>query len=70
MNKEKKRLLKYKGQTGGCQKCWGGGERSEIGEGDNEYTSSDDHWVMYRIVELLYWTPEITLYVNYTGIKK
>ena len=31
----------------------------------------DEHWVMYGIVESLYSTLEtnITLYVNYTGIK-
>ena len=35
-----------------------------------EYTY-DEHWVMYRIVESLYCTPEtnFTLYVNYIGIK-
>ena len=35
------------------------------------YTYHDEHWVMYRIVESLYCTPEtnITLNVNYTGIE-
>ena len=35
-----------------------------------KYTYHDEHRVMYRIVESLYYTPEtnITLYVNYTGI--
>ena len=44
----------------------------EIGEGDYEYTFHDEHWVMYRIVESLYYTCEtnITLYINYTGIEK
>ena len=35
------------------------------------YTYHDEHWVMYRLVESLYCTPETTiaLYVNNTGIK-
>jgi len=42
----------------------------ETGEGDEEYTYGDEHWVMYRIVPSLDCTPEtnITLYVNSTGI--
>ena len=37
-----------------------------------EYTYHDKHWVKYRIVKSLYCTPEtsMTLYVNYTSIKK
>ena len=39
--------------------------------GVKEYTYRDEHWVMYGIVESLHCTPEtnVTLYVNYTGIK-
>jgi len=39
--------------------------------GIKEGTCRDKHWEMYGNVELLYCTPEtnITLYVNYTGIK-
>ena len=41
------------------------------GMGIKEGTCCDEHWVMYGIVESLYYTPEIniTQYVNYTGIK-
>lgn len=41
-------------------------------EGDYEYTYLDEHWVLHRIVESGYRTPEtnLTLYVNYTRIKK
>lgn len=37
-----------------------------------ERTCHDDHWVMFGSAESLYCTPEtnITLPVNYTGIKK
>ena len=37
-----------------------------------EYTCTDKHWVMYRIVESLYCTPEtnITLYQNKNSINK
>ena len=43
----------------------------EINDGIKEYTYHDEHWVIYRIVESLYCTPEtnMTLYVKYTGIK-
>ena len=36
-----------------------------------KYSCHDDHWVMDGIVGSLYCTPEmnITLYVNYSGIK-
>ena len=39
--------------------------------GMKEGTYHVEHRVMYRVVELLYCTPgsNITLYVNYTGIK-
>ena len=39
-------------------------------DGFEEYTC-DEHWVMYGIVESLYCTAQtnITVYVNYTGIK-
>ena len=42
----------------------------EIGEGNEEYTYHNEHWVMYGTVESLYCTGEtnITLYVNYNGI--
>ena len=48
-----------------------GGGIGEIGDGDKEYTYHDVHWVMYRIAESLYCTPDTntTLYVNNTGIK-
>ena len=49
-----------------------GGE-GEIGEEDQEYTQHHEHWVMYKIDESLYWTPETNItfiYVNYTGILK
>ena len=38
----------------------------EVGEGDQEYSYCDMHWVIYRSVESLYCTPEIniTLHVN------
>ena len=44
----------------------------ETDQGDQEYAYTDEHWVMYKIVELLYCIPEtnITLYVNYTWIFK
>ena len=44
----------------------------EIGEGNEEDIYCDEHWVMHRIAEALYYTPEsnMTLYVNYTGILK
>ena len=40
-----------------------------VTDGDHTY---DEHGVMYRIVKLLFCTPEtnITLYVNYISIKK
>ena len=43
----------------------------EVGDGDKEYIYCDEHWIVYRTVETLHCTPEtnITLYVNYTGIK-
>ena len=43
----------------------------EIGDEDSEHTHFDEHWVIYGIVESLYYNPEtnITLYINYTGIK-
>ena len=43
----------------------------KIGEGHQECTCLDEHWVMYGTVGSLYYTPEsnITLYVNYAGIK-
>ena len=36
------------------------------------YTCHDEHWVMHRIIESLYCTPEtnITLYANYPEILK
>ena len=39
--------------------------------GIKEYSYHGEHWAMYKIVKSLYCTPEnnITLYVNYTGIK-
>ena len=39
--------------------------------GIKEGICHDEHWVMYGSVESLYLTPKInmTLYVNYTGIK-
>ena len=45
---------------------------SERDEGEEGYTYPNEHRVMYRIVESLYCTPEtnVTLYVNYTRIKK
>jgi len=48
-----------------------GGELGEIGDGDERVHLSYDHRVMYGIAELLYCALEtnITLYVNYTGIK-
>ena len=72
MNKEKKkedkpknRLLTIENKLMVTRGEVGGG-MGEIGEGDH-----DEHWVMYGSVESLYCTPEtnITLYVNYTGIK-
>ena len=43
----------------------------EIDKGNEEYTYCDEHWVMYKIAESLYCTPEtnITLYVNCSSIK-
>lgn len=43
----------------------------ETGKGNQEYTNHDEHWVMYRKAEPLYYTPEtnIILYDDYTGIK-
>ena len=47
-----------------------GGKMGETGDGDEKYTY-DEPQVMCRIDELLYCTSDtnITLYVNYTGIK-
>lgn len=44
----------------------------ETGEGDEEYTFCDEYWVVYRITESLWYTPEtnITLYINCSGIRK
>lgn len=41
-------------------------------EGDGEYTSRDEHRVLWATAESLHCTPETkrALYVNYTGIKK
>ena len=43
----------------------------EVGDEGIKECTCDKHWVMYGSVESLYYTPEtnITLYVNYTGIK-
>ena len=46
----------------------------KIDAGDKEYTF-DEHWVVYRITILLYFTPETNIitniiYVNYIEIKK
>ena len=43
-----------------------------MGEGDQECTHCNEHWVMYRAAESLTRTSEtnIALYVNYTGILK
>ena len=43
----------------------------EVGEGDEDYTYHDEHWVTYRIIVSLYCLPEsnLTLYDNCTGIK-
>ena len=43
----------------------------EIGDGDQECTCHDEHWVMYGIVESLYCTQEtnITLNISDTRIK-
>ena len=43
----------------------------EMGGGDWEYAYCDEHGIMQGSAESLYCTPEtnITLYVNYTGIK-
>ena len=61
----KNQTLNYREQTGGYQR---GGE---WGMGIKEDTCRDEHWVVHRISELLYGTPEtnLTLYVNYTGNK-
>ena len=67
--KTKKQTLNYgepmvtRGEVG-----WGMGE---IRVGDLKYTYLDEHWVICRIAESLYFTPDnnLTLYVNYTGIK-
>ena len=67
----KKETFNYREQTDGYE--WGG----EWGHGWNrwwgfkEFTYHDEHWIMYRIVESLYCTPEINirLYDNYIRIK-
>ena len=38
-----------------------GGGMVEIGERDDKYTCHGEHWVMYRIVESLYCTPETNI---------
>ena len=62
----------YIQRTGGYQKGGGWGGVGNTSEGDEEYSWLDEHWVMYRIVELLYCTPKtnITLDVSYTWILK
>ena len=47
-----------------------GGRMGWIGDGIKEDTCHDDHWVIYRITESLYCTPETdrTLCVNCAGI--
>ena len=50
----------------------GGGQMGGIGEGDDyKCTYCNKHWVLYRIAEPLYCTPEtnLTLYVDYIRIK-
>ena len=46
-------------------------EMSEIGDGDEECTCCDEHWVLDGRVESLYYSPEtnITLYINNTRDK-
>ena len=67
----KKQTLNYREQTDGYQS--GGGQGNGLNKvmEIKECTCCDEHWVMYGSVESLYYTPEsnITLYVNYTGIK-
>ena len=60
---KKKQLVFTRGKSGE----WIG----EIGDGDQECTCGNEHWVMYGIVESLYCAPEanITMYVNFIGIK-
>lgn len=64
-----KETPKYREQTDSCQRE--SGRMGEIDKGDYEYTSLDEHWGMYRIVEWLHCTPGTNkiLQVNYTGIK-
>ena len=58
-----KQTLKYREQTAGCQR--GSGGMSEIGDGDEEYTYHDQHWVMDRIAESLYSHLTLTLLLTH-----
>ena len=68
--KETKQPLKYREETGGCQRGgqWG---MSKIDKGDLQYTYVDEHWVMCRIAESWHYTHEtnITQCIIYTCIK-
>ena len=37
------------------------GGMDEIGEGGQGHTYRDEHWIMYRIVESLYWAPDTNI---------
>ena len=53
INKQtKKQILKYREKTDGHQSGGGWGD-GELGDGDQEHTYGDEHWVMYRILESL-----------------
>ena len=69
-DKPRNRLLTIDNKLMVTTKEVGGGWVKQVME-INESTCHDEHWVMYGIVESLYNIPEtnITLYVNYTGIK-
>ena len=42
------------------------GQVGEIDDGHQDFTYQDEHWVIYRIVESLYCTPE----TNYNAVCK